>query len=133
MRKADESLYCPALSKKWHLQIVGLSFGFTWARLCPILMMTTGKCAMRTQSADTDVKMEAAWIALLRKAKPCQKFAQVRSLSQMTLSLSRRAISRKYAHVPDAELRALFVHYEYGEELADRFRQYQKKRSHGES
>jgi len=88
---------------------------------------------MRTQSADTDIKTEAAWIALLQRAKPCQKFAQVRSLSQTALSLSRRAIVRKHAHVPDVELRALFVQYEHGEELADRFRQYQKKRSHGES
>lgn len=96
-------------------------------------MMTTGKCAMRTQSADTDVKMEAAWIALLRRAKPCQKFAQVRALSQMTLSLSRRAISRRNCGVKEAELRELFVHHQYGEELARRFRQYWKKRDHGES
>jgi len=49
---------------------------------------------MRTQSTDTDSKTEAAWIALLREATPARKFAQVRSLSEVTLSLSRRAIAR---------------------------------------
>jgi hypothetical protein len=88
---------------------------------------------MRMQSTDTDFKTEAALIALLRRAKPYQKFAQVRSLSQMTLSLSRRAIARKNGYRKEAELRELFVYYQYGEDLADRFKQYQKKRSNEES
>jgi len=86
---------------------------------------------MRTQSTDTDRKTEAAWIAMLRKAKPCRKFAQVRSLSQTTLSLSRRAIARRNPHLAEAQLGALFVRYQYGEELADRFEQYLKNKSDG--
>ncbi len=81
---------------------------------------------MRTQSLDTHVQTEAALIAMLRKAKPHQKFAQIRSLSQTVLSLSRRAIVRKNAHLKEAELGALFVSCQYGEELGNRFMQYQK-------
>jgi len=87
---------------------------------------------MRRQSPDTDVKMEAAWIALLRRATPCQKFAQVRSLSQTTLSLSRRAIARRHENLTEAQLRGLFVYYQYGQELADRFQRDQRRRSHEE-
>jgi len=72
-------------------------------------------------------------MAVLRKATPCQRFAQVRSLSETTLSLSRRAIGRRHPHLKDTELRALFVQYQYGEELAGRFRQYLKNRSHEEA
>jgi len=83
---------------------------------------------MRTQSADTNAKTEAVLISMLRQAKPCQKFAQVRSLSRTMLSLSRRAISRKNGHLSDAELHVLFVRYQYGHELADQFEEYLKKR-----
>lgn len=88
---------------------------------------------MRTQSTDTDGKAEAAWIALLRKATPARKFAQVRSLSELTLGLSRRAIARRNGHLQEAELQALLVHHLYGAELADRFREYLKARSHEEA
>lgn len=57
-------------------------------------MSAMGKPATRTQSTDTDAEIEAAWIAMLRSAPAHRKFAQVRSLSQMTLSRSRRAIAR---------------------------------------
>jgi len=87
---------------------------------------------MKRQSPDTDVKMEAAWIALLRRATPGQKFAQVRSLSETTLSLSRRAIARRHGDLPEAQLRGLFVYYQYGPELADRFQRYESQRSHAE-
>ena len=87
---------------------------------------------MRRQSPDTDVKMEAAWIALLRRARPWQKFAQVRSLSQTTLSLSRRAIAHQHGDLTETQLRGLFVYYQYGQELSDRFQQYQRARSHEE-
>ncbi len=88
---------------------------------------------MRTQSADTNAKTEAVLISMLRQAKPCQKFGQVRSLSQTMLSLSRRAISRKNGHLSDAELRVLFIRYQYGDELADRFEEYLKTRGHERS
>jgi len=88
---------------------------------------------MRTQSIDTDIKTEAALIAMLRKAKPHQKFAQVRSLSQMTLSLSRRAIARRNPHLKGNDLYELFVRHQYGEALAIRFRRYLERRSDEEA
>ncbi|HNY78291.1 MAG: hypothetical protein RBS72_03930 [Sedimentisphaerales bacterium] len=88
---------------------------------------------MRTQSTDTDSKTEAAWIALLQEATPARKFAQVRSLSELTLSLSRRAIARRNGHLREAELQVLLVHHLYGAELADRFREYLKDRSREEA
>ena len=88
---------------------------------------------MRTQSTDTDIKAEMALIAMLRKAKPHQKFAQIRSLSQTTLSLSRRAISRRNPHLKKNGLYALFVQYQYGEALANRFRRYLKNRGDEEA
>ena len=94
---------------------------------------TIGKSGMKPQSTDTDIKTEAALIAMLRKAKTFQKFAQVRSLSQTTLSLSRRAILRKNRHLQEGELLGLFVHYQYGKELADRFRRYMESRDDEDS
>lgn len=88
---------------------------------------------MRTQSSDTDGQAEAAQIGLLREATVAQRFAQVRSLSQMTLSLSRRAIARRNGHLSEAELRVLFVRHFYGAELADRFGAYLKDRAHEEA
>jgi len=106
-------------------------FAFVW--FCSIRMRIVGRSEIRTQSPDTNITTEAALIAMLRKAKPWQKFAQVRSLSQTTLDLSRRAISRKNSHLTEAELQKLFVRYQYGAELADRFDQYMKNRSNEES
>ena len=88
---------------------------------------------MRTQSRDTDSKIEAVLIAMLRKAKPHQKFAQVRSLSKLTLSLSRRGIARQNPQLKEAELHELFVRYQYGDALADRFGQYLRNRVNGSS
>jgi len=88
---------------------------------------------MRMQSSDTHVQTETTLIAMLRKATPHQKFAQIRSLSQTILSLSRRAILRKNAHLGEMELRALFVSCQYGEELGNRFMQYQKNQRNEEA
>jgi len=87
---------------------------------------------MRTLSTDTGIKAEAPWIAMLRKAKHCQKFAQVRSLSETVLSLSRRAIGRKHSDLEGIELEGLFIRYQYGDELGQRFERYLKSRSHEE-
>lgn len=82
------------------------------------------------QSTDTHPAVEAAWISMLRKATPAQKFAQVRSLSEATLSLSRRAISRRSQTLCRDDVSWLFIKYHYGPDLADRFLAYMKRRSH---
>jgi hypothetical protein len=79
---------------------------------------------MRTQSPDTDQKAEHVLISLIHKAKPSKKFEQVRSLSQTTLNLSRRAIIRKNPTLDEVQQDILFVEYYYGKELATKLRKY---------
>ena len=76
---------------------------------------------MRTQSQDTDIKTEARLISLIRKAKTSTKFAQVRSLSETTLKLSRRAILRKNPDLNEQQIEVLYISYQYGQDLANRF------------
>ncbi|HDL19449.1 MAG TPA: hypothetical protein ENH29_10375 [Bacteroidetes bacterium] len=75
---------------------------------------------MRTQSEDTDPKAEKVLIALLRKASIAEKFAQVRSLSKMTMQLSRRAIARVHPELNEEQIDLLFIEYHYGKDLAER-------------
>jgi hypothetical protein len=85
---------------------------------------------MRTQSPDTDPETEAVWIAMLRGLPAHRKFAQVQSLTETVLSLSRRAIARRSPGLGEDELAVLFVRYQYGDALADEFEQYLKTRSY---
>lgn len=79
---------------------------------------------MRTQSRDTDLKTEEILISLIRKANASVKFAQVRSLSQTTFNLSRRAIRRKNPDLNEQQINILFIRYQYGQDLANRFAKY---------
>lgn len=83
---------------------------------------------MKTQSIDTNQKTEEVLISLIRKAKPSKKFNQVRSLSQTTLNLSRRAIMRRNSKLDNIQQDILLVNYYYGQELADKFRNYIEKK-----
>ena len=83
---------------------------------------------MKTQSIDTNQKTEEVLISLIRKAKPSKKFNQIRSLSQTTLNLSRRAIFRNNPKLDNIQKEILLVNYYYGQELADKFRNYIEKK-----
>ena len=83
---------------------------------------------MKTQSIDINQKTEEVLISLIRKAKPSKKFNQIRSLSQTTLNLSRRAIFRNNPKLDDIQKEILLVNYYYGQELADKFRNYIEKK-----
>jgi hypothetical protein len=85
---------------------------------------------MKTQINDTNKNTEKVLIALLQKAKPARKFAQIRSLSHTTLLLSRRAIARKNPDLNENQLSVLFIRYHYGKELADRFQEYLTRSRH---
>ena len=52
----------------------------------------------------------------------------VRSLSQTTIQLSRRAISRANPGLSEQELNLIFVAYHYGDELANRLRAHMENR-----
>jgi hypothetical protein len=52
----------------------------------------------------------------------------MRSLSQTTIQLSRRAISRANPGLSEQEVNLIFVAYHYGEHLANRLRAYMGQR-----
>ncbi len=91
------------------------------------------KPQVRTLSPDTDPETEAVRLAMLRDLPAHRKFAQVRSLTETVLSLSRRAIARKHPDASQDELAVLFIRYQYGDALADEFEHYLKTRSHEQS
>ncbi len=79
---------------------------------------------MKTQSIDTRLEAESVLISLHRKASTAKKFAQIRSLSQTTLQLSRRAIARANKDLTDKQIDILFVSNHYGKEIATNFENY---------
>jgi hypothetical protein len=89
---------------------------------------------MKTQSIDTDPRIEAVQIALLRKAGTAKRAALMRSLSQTLIKLSRRTLRELNPELSEQELKVLFVRHCYGDELADRLQVYlQKSKEHGRS
>ena len=88
---------------------------------------------MRTQSPDTHPKAEKVLISLLRDTNTAKKFSQVRSLSQVTLQLSRRALARANKDFTEQQIDVLFVSYHYGKELADNLEQYLDSLAHENS
>jgi hypothetical protein len=79
---------------------------------------------MNTQSPDTNVKSEQMLISLLREKSAAKKFAMIRSLSQSTIQLSKRAIARANEGIEDDQLNVLFIDLHYGKELAQKFKKH---------
>jgi len=83
---------------------------------------------MITQLSDTDKRVEDLQISLIRKSRIAKRISILRSLSKTVILLSQRAISRANPGLSDQEMyqemRCKLVAYHYGEELADRFRNY---------
>jgi hypothetical protein len=79
---------------------------------------------MKTQSIDTHPKTERMLISLLKQKSTAKKFSQIRSLSQMSIQLSRRAISRANKTFDENQINLLFINYHYGKDLAERVRKY---------
>ena len=77
---------------------------------------------MATPLRDTDPSAERVQLELLRAATVAQRFARVRSLTQTTIELARRAIKRARPEADEIETMLLFVQYHYGSELADHVR-----------
>jgi hypothetical protein len=88
---------------------------------------------MKTQSVDTYQKAEEVQISLLRKASTSNKFSQVRSLSQITLQLSRRAIMRVNEELSERQIELLFISLHYGKELSNNLVKYLNSVSHENS
>ena len=79
---------------------------------------------MKTQSIDTHPKTERMLISLLKQESTAKKFSQIRSLSQMSIQLSRRAILRANKTLDENQINLLFINYHYGKDLAERVGKY---------
>lgn len=79
---------------------------------------------MKTQSRDTHPKTERILISLLKRENTVKKFSQIRSLSQTTIQLSKRAIVRANKTFDENQINLLFITYHYGKDLAERVRKY---------
>jgi len=88
---------------------------------------------MKTQSIDTHLKTERILISLLRQERTAKKFSQIRSLSQTTIQLSKRAIARANKNLDENQINLLFINLHYGKDLAERVRKYLKLDYHENS
>ncbi|MEN8128440.1 MAG: hypothetical protein ABFR90_11665 [Planctomycetota bacterium] len=79
---------------------------------------------MITQSLDTHPEIEELQISLIRNSSIAKRISKVRSLSESTIWLSRRAIMRANPDLDKKELDLKFVSYHYGEKLAGLLREY---------
>ena len=83
---------------------------------------------MNTQSPDTNVQSEQMLISLLREKSAAKKFALIRSLSQSSIQLSKRAIARANKGIDDDQVNVLFIDLHYGKELAHKFKRRMEKK-----
>jgi len=79
---------------------------------------------MINQSPDTSPQSEKVQIELIRESSVSRRISRVRSLSQTTMYLSRRAIQRTNPFLSEREVDLAFVANHYGEKLAERLRLY---------
>jgi len=71
---------------------------------------------------DTQPEAEAFQIALFRRASVAKRIRLLRSLSQTTIQLSRRALAETQAVTDRRELQLAFITLNYGAALADRLK-----------
>lgn len=79
---------------------------------------------MISQSPDTAPQAEKVQVELIRESSVSRRVSRVRSLSQTTMYLSRRAIQRTKPTLSEREVDLAFVANHYGEKLAERLRLY---------
>jgi len=79
---------------------------------------------MISQSPDTSSQAEKVQIELIRESSVSRRISKVRSLSQTTMYLSRRAIQRTNPFLSEREVDLAFVANHYGENLAECLRLY---------
>jgi hypothetical protein len=88
------------------------------------------EASMITQVIDTHPEAEEFQILLIRKATVAKRLSLMRSLSQTTIQLSRRAIQRANPTLSDYDLDLAFVAYHYGAELANCLHRYLEQRGY---
>jgi hypothetical protein len=83
---------------------------------------------MISQSPDTNLQAERIQIELIRESSVSRRISTVRSLSQTTIYLSRRAIQRTNPSLSKREVDLAFVANQYGEDLAECLRLYMENK-----
>ena len=78
--------------------------------------------------SDTSPEAHRVQIELLHGATIAERIARVRSLTAMTVRLSRRAIAEAEPHLTDQEVGLRFVELHYGKHLAAELREFLKTR-----
>ena len=76
------------------------------------------------QSLDTSYEVEKKQIELICNSSIAKRISLVRSLSETTLSLSRRAIKKSRPELNDREVDFAFISFHYGENLANSLMSY---------
>jgi len=84
---------------------------------------------MITQSPDTHPEIEKILISLIQSSSIAKRISRLRSLSETTIKLSRRAIMRANPGLNKMELNFKFISYYYGENLAYLLREYMERRA----
>lgn len=83
---------------------------------------------MLAKISDTNPEAENIQISLIRDASIAKRISLVRSLSQTTIQLSRRAILRSNPKLSEFELNLIFVTLHYGKDLACHLRKYMEQK-----
>jgi hypothetical protein len=81
-----------------------------------------------TKLSDTSKKVENIHIGLMRKLTASERMSRLRALSQTVMNLSRRAIRRANPELNENELKYKFLAYHYGDEIAEKYRQYVERK-----
>jgi hypothetical protein len=84
---------------------------------------------MSTQLSDTHAQAEEFQISLIRRASVAERLLRTRSLSRTVIQLSRRAILRANPKLSEQERDLIFVAHCYGNELAERLREYVNRKA----
>lgn len=79
---------------------------------------------MMSSPSDTHPDAERVQIELLRQATGLQRFGIARTLTATTRHLAWRAIKRAHPEATDEEIDLMFLALHYGQDLADRVRNY---------
>jgi len=78
--------------------------------------------------SDTSPEAEKVQIELLRNATNSQRLAMALSMTDLAIRLARRAIARANPGLSQRELDLKFVEIHYGNDLAERVREYLRGR-----
>ena len=73
---------------------------------------------------DTHLKIEEIQIDLIRKSNIPKRIAMVQALTELTVRLSKKAILRANPRLSGQEINFLFCSFTYGENLANRIKEY---------